>query len=72
VDPGNIHVYALTEFFYYKVLITNVNINIITLYDSLFFIFYQLDAQILYSNIFITFLYMFRELLCSSSGGQLC
>jgi hypothetical protein len=35
--------------------------------DSLF---YQLDAQILYFNTFITFLYMFQALLCSSSGGQ--
>ena len=33
--------------------------------------FYQLDAQILYFDTFITFLYMFRALLCSSSGGQL-
>jgi len=33
--------------------------------------FYQLYAQILYFNTFITFLYMFRPLLCSSSGGQL-
>jgi len=32
--------------------------------------FYQLDAQILYFNTFITILYMFRALLCSSSGGQ--
>ena len=37
--------------------------------DSLFF--YQLDAQIIYFDTFITFLYMFRALLCSSSGGQL-
>jgi len=36
--------------------------------DSLF---YQLDAQILYFNTFITPLYMFRALLCSSSGGKL-
>ena len=34
-------------------------------------LFYQLDAQILYFNTFITFLYMFRALLCSSSGGQI-
>jgi len=34
-------------------------------------LFYQLDAQILYFNTFISFLYMFRTLLCSSSGGQL-
>jgi len=32
---------------------------------------YQLDAQILYLNTFIIFLYMFRALLCSSSGGQI-
>jgi len=36
--------------------------------DSLF---YELDAQILYFNTFITSPYMFRALLCSSSGGQL-
>ena len=35
------------------------------------FYFYQLDAQILYFNTFTIFLYMFRTLLCSSSGGQL-
>ena len=35
------------------------------------FFYYQLDAQILYLNTFITFLYMFRALLCSSSRGQL-
>ena len=34
------------------------------------FFFYQPHAQILYFNTFITFLYMFRALLCSSSGGQ--
>ena len=33
--------------------------------------FYQLDAQILYFNTYIILLYMFRALLCSSSGGQL-
>jgi len=32
---------------------------------------YQLAAQILYFNTFIVLLYMFRALLCSSSGGQL-
>ena len=32
---------------------------------------YQLDAQILYFITFITSLYMFRALLCSSSGGQI-
>ena len=39
-------------------------VNIISL-------FYQLDAHVLYFHTFITFLYMFRVLLCSSSGGQL-
>jgi len=38
--------------------------------DSPFFS--QFDAQILYFNTFITFLYMFRALLCPSSGGQNC
>jgi len=35
------------------------------------FFFNQLDAHILYFNAFITFLYMFRALLYSSSGGQI-
>ena len=33
--------------------------------------FFNLDAQIHYFNTFITFLYMFRALLCSPSGGQI-
>ena len=33
---------------------------------------YQLDAKILYFNTLITSLYMFRALLCSSSGGKIC
>ena len=33
--------------------------------------FYQLHEQVLYLNAFITFLYMFRALLCSFSGGQI-
>ena len=33
--------------------------------------FYQLDAQILYFYTFSIFQYMFRALLCSSSGGQI-
>jgi len=33
--------------------------------------FYQLDTQILYFNTLIILLYMFRTLLCSSSGGQI-
>ena len=32
----------------------------------------QLDAQNLYYNKFISCLYMFRALLCSSLGGQNC
>ena len=48
---------------FYVLLTVHPNIMIV--------IFYQPDAQILYFNAFITFLYMFRELLCSSSGGQL-
>jgi len=49
----------LTEYFFYKPE------------EEWQFFFYQLDAQILYFNTFITLLYMFRALLCSSSGGQL-
>ena len=37
--------------------------------DSLFY--YQLDEQIFYFNTFIILRYMFRTLLCSSSGGQI-
>jgi len=39
--------------------------------NTIIVFFYQLDAQILYFNKFIIFLYMFRALLCSSSGGQI-
>ena len=34
-------------------------------------LFYQLHAQSIYYNTFIIFVYMFRALLCSSSGGQI-
>ena len=51
-------------FSFYVLLTLHFNIMIV-------FFFYQFDTQILYSNTFITFLYMFRALLCSSSGGQL-
>jgi len=34
-------------------------------------LFYQLDAKIVYFYILITFLYMFRALLFSSSGGEI-
>ena len=39
--------------------------------NEMILFFYQLDVQILYFNTFIIFLYMFRALLYSSSGGQL-
>jgi len=39
--------------------------------QDIVFSFYQLHAPILYFNTCITFLYMFREILCLSSGGQL-
>jgi len=42
-----------------------------TMHPNMIVFFYQLDAQILYFNTFIIFLYMFRAPLCSSSGGQL-
>ena len=51
--------------------ITNFYV-LLTLHPNIMIVFvYQLDAQILYFNTFIKFLYMFRALLCSSSGGQL-
>ena len=49
---------------FYVLLTVHPNIKIV--------FFYQLEAQILYFNTFITFLYMFRALLCSSSEGQNC
>jgi len=54
----------LFQFFFFYVLLT-VHPNIMIVF------FYQLDAQILCFNTFMTFLYMFRVLLRSSSGGQL-
>jgi len=39
--------------------------------NTMIVFFYQLDAQILYFNTFFIFLYMFRALLCSSSGRQI-
>ena len=36
------------------------------------FVIDQLIAKIFFNNKFIIFLYMFRALLCSSSGGQNC
>jgi len=49
---------------FYILLAVHSNIMIVHFY-------YQLGAQILYFNTFITLLYMFRVLLCPSSGGQL-
>ena len=43
----------------------------LTVFPNMIVFFYQLDAQIPYFNTFIRFLYMFRALLCSSSGRQL-
>ena len=44
----------------------------LTVHSNIMTVFlYQLDAQILYFSTFITFLYMFRALLCSSLGGQI-
>jgi len=53
--------YFVTNF--YVLLTVHPNIMIV--------FFYQLDTQILYFSTFIIFLYVFRALLCSSSGGQL-
>ena len=39
--------------------------------NELIDLFYKLDAHVLYFNTFITFLYMFRALLCSSSRRQI-
>ena len=56
-------VLTLQPLFLYVLLRVDPNITIV--------FFYQPDAQILYFNAFITFLYMFRALMCSSSGGQI-
>ena len=50
-------------------MIKNVYV-LLAVYPNTIVFFYQLDAQILYFHTFITFLYMFRALLCSSSGGH--
>ena len=49
----------------FKIIILRKKVSVVIVF------FYQLDAQFLYFNTFITFLYMFRALLCSSSGGKL-
>jgi len=46
-------------------------IPVVWLTTVLVYFYYQLDAQVVYFNTFIMLLYMFRALLCSSSGGQL-
>jgi len=38
---------------------------------KLVYFYYQFDAKIFYFNRVIILLYMFRALLCSSSGGQI-
>ena len=43
----------------------------LTVHLSIILAIDQLNAQILFYNKFIIFLYMFRALLCSSSGGQI-
>ena len=58
------YIYIYIYLFIYVLLTVHPNIMI-------FYFFYQLDAQILYFNTFITFLYMFRALLCLSLGGQI-
>ena len=45
--------------FLYVLLTVHPNIMIVSF-------FYQLHAQIIYFNTFVTFLYLFRALLCSS------
>jgi len=54
----------LYVFFFYILLTVRLNIMMV-------FYFYQLAAQILDFKTFTIFLYMFRALLCSSSGDQI-
>jgi len=61
-DLWNFNIIDFNHIFFYVLLTVHPNMTVF---------FYQLDAQILYFNTFIAFLYMFRALLCSSSGGQL-
>jgi len=44
---------------------------LLTVHLSIILAVDQLNAQILFYSKCITFLYMFRALLCSSSGGQI-
>jgi len=44
----------------------------LTVHRSIIIVTDQPNIQFLYYNKFIIFLYMFRALLCSSSGGQHC
>ena len=59
---GNVLLLLVNNLFVHLYQVNNV------LNDSLF---YEFDAQILYFTTFIVLLYMFRALLCSSSGEQL-
>jgi len=54
-----------------ETMILNFDV-LLTVHLSIILATDQLNAQILVYNKFITFLYMFRALLCSSSGGQNC
>ena len=60
----NIYIYIYIYIYIHNILLT-VHPNIKVLF------FTNLMHKILYFNTFITFLYMFRALLCSSSGGQI-
>jgi hypothetical protein len=54
--------------------ITKFNVLLTVFPDTIITSLYQLDAQFFISNTsitYLTFLYMFRTLLCSSSGGQI-
>jgi hypothetical protein len=54
--------------------VKNFNVLLTVLPDIIIASLYQAGAHIFISNTpitFLTFLYMFRKLLCSSSGGQI-
>jgi len=59
---------SLTELRY----VSYINFDVLlTVHLSIILAADQLNAQTLFHNKFIIFLYMFRALLCSSSGGQI-
>ena len=58
----------------FDIMLTFLHINfdvLLTVHLSIILPVDQLNAQILFFNKFIIFLYMFRALLCTSSGGQI-